>query len=118
MSVLTITGDRQTGKSYTLALLALDAALAGKSVFFACAGRTLATERFYEMLARCELFGLYEKAWRAKGEQRIKLRNGSMIWFGTPADRGHQTQVRILDDVPDHPDLYFGAERVIRSELS
>lgn len=107
-------GKHQAGKSYTLCLLAIDAAFEGKSVFYACAGRALATERFRDVLARCE----YQRACCAAGNQYITLHNGAKIRFGIPADRGHAAKVVILDDVPNHPEFYMlGAELVIRSEL-
>jgi hypothetical protein len=112
-----ITGDHEAGKSYALMLLAIDTAMDGRSVEFICEDRPTAQIRFDDVRTRCERFGVVKKAYRSRGEQRIVLTNGAVIYFGIVSDRGRCAPVRLLDNIEDHPGFYVGAERVVRTEL-
>lgn len=114
MNVLTITGDRQSGKSYTLRQLAIDAATQGESVLFACESQNLAMEQF-RIMRDTIAPELVEKVYLANGNECITLIGGGCIYFNIAAHR-RRTTVRLLDNV-DHPDLYIGAERIIRTVL-
>lgn len=94
--MLTITGDRQTGKSYALMLLAIDAAEDGKRVFYQCTDRRLAHQRFLDLEQKCQCRGILEKSWRTNGEQRLRLTSGGEIYL---YNRPINADVLLADDL-------------------
>lgn len=112
-SIIEIFGDRQHGKSYLLMLAAIDAARQGKSVLYDTGRRVLARERFFTLEQHCLNLGIFEKAWRANGAERLQVAGGGTIYF---YNQGVAPDVHILDDCSNPP--LPGAERIIRSHCT
>ncbi|QBP29780.1 AAA-ATPase [Mycobacterium phage Typha] len=80
MGVVTLTGDRQAGKTHAaLAVLALDAMTGHKCVYQGW-DLTVATD-VYRSVERLIPRDMVAKSYRARGEQRIELFNGGSVWF-------------------------------------
>ncbi|URM86567.1 AAA-ATPase [Mycobacterium phage Hilltopfarm] len=99
MGVVTLAGDRQSGKTHAaLSVLAVDA-MAGHRCVYQGFDLTVATAAYLRV---CELIppDLVERYYRARGQQRIMLTNGGSVWFRshrqTPITKGVHTYV--VDD--------------------
>jgi hypothetical protein len=118
----TISGGRQSGKSYSAMKLAIDAAKAGERVLFDCDSRGVLRERFAQMqqLAPPEAVA---KVWLANGNERIRFRSGGeivMVKRAARGGRGLTADVHVIDHDQDRDDVEVNptVQRVIRTKLT
>lgn len=121
---LTITGDRQAGKTKMLVDVAIDeAARQGRSVLFFTPSRNQDsyTLSLIEDRAQHLCPELIERVYRTNGRERILFKGGGLVYFREPgreSSRRHQPDVdtHIIDDVSGG-DSCVGATRIFRAMI-
>lgn len=116
----TISGGRQSGKSYSAMKLAIDAAVQGERVLFDCDSRRMLLERFRQLR---ELSPSVEiaRVTLSNGHERIDFRTGgSIIMVNRTAHggRGVTADVHIIDHERQGAEANPTAQRVIRTNLA
>jgi hypothetical protein len=114
----TISGGRQSGKSYSAMKLAIDAAKAGERVLFDCDSVLMLRERFAQM-QRMVFGDDVAKVTRGNGNERIHFRSGGLIIMVTrrSGGRGITADLQIIDHDRGAGEVNPTVKRVIRTKL-
>jgi hypothetical protein len=103
---LTISGDRQTGKTHQMLRMAIDAARSGRRVLYICQSKIMARHALNRAEVMIDLDSL-KSVRRSIGNLRIETFSGGFITFNTgksPAGRAVTADDLFLDD----PEFYAG----------
>jgi hypothetical protein len=98
---LTIIGDRQSGKTYLMTMMAVEEAAGGGTVWYQGTDYHMDRVNFQNCLERAEW--LYKdrikRAYRSNGAQRIVFTGGGEICF-SPKEYGRTFDLHCLDEIP------------------
>lgn len=113
MSTITLTGNRQSGKTHTLLGIGADhAAHRGFRVGYVGAKRQETTEAFRQYLQMTEKIATPAKVYQGCGEEKVKYTPSGVIYFACASHRAGwsiaEIDVLLLDEVeqPDELQLY------------
>lgn len=104
--MVTISGNRQTGKTKALLDIAAKEAEAGRKVLWFADSRRALVEA-HRRLVESMPASVVKKVHRGHGQERITVAGGGEVVFicvGRYAGRGHVADTLIFDDTPVHPD--------------
>lgn len=108
MTALTLSGNRQSGKTEFLIGHALDQAACGKRVIYACSSGTTLADTFMRARSKVEN-GRYRKKLKqvriANGNESIEFNSGGKVFFlaaNRGGGRGLTADIGIVDGCDDH----------------
>lgn len=116
----TISGGRQSGKSYSAMKLAIDAALQGERVLFDCDSRVMLSERFAQMQQMAPADEI-ARVTLSNGNERIRFQSGGeivMLNRTARAGRGLTADLHVIDHDRPGAEANLTAKRVVRTRLA